>query len=75
MLNNYQLALRVKKGELADILQKEGAVDASKWKGVVAYAKDHEKEIDVSVLEKACSEMKDGLQVRKSERTTQKKPQ
>ena len=74
LLDKYQLALRAKKGEVADILPKEEAVDASKWKGVVAYVKDHEKEMVVSVLEKACSEMKDELQVRKSERTTQKKP-
>ena len=74
LLDKYQLALRAKKGEVADILPKEEAVDASKWKGVVAYVKDHEKEMVVSILEKACSEMKDELQVRKSERTTQKKP-
>lgn len=73
LLDKYQQALRAKKGEVAGILPKENEVDASKWKGVVAYVKDHEKEMVVSVLEKAIAEMKDELQVRKSERSSQKK--
>ena len=54
LLDKYQQALRAKKGELVDILPKE---DASKWKGVVTYVKNHENEMVVSILEKAISEM------------------
>lgn len=57
LLDKYQQALRAKKGELVDILPKEDAIDASKWKGVVTYVKDHENKMVVSILEKAISEM------------------
>ena len=67
LVAKYQEALRAKRDEVAQILPKEDQLDAGKWKAVVTYVKTNEKAMVLDVLQKAITEMKQELEVRKDE--------